>query len=80
MIRVTDQIIQFFDNDIDTHRFPKTKSLKTKQEINDNHLQTWIEKPQHGNLIQTCKDTNQANENARHLWLPNSKVNICQTQ
>ena len=67
MIRVTDQIIQFFDNDIDTHRFPKTKSLKTKQEINDNHLRT-------------CKDTLPANENARHLWLPNNKVNICQTQ
>ena len=67
MIRVTDQIIQFFDNDIDTHRSPKTKSLKTKQEINDNHLRT-------------CKDTLQANENARHLWLPNNKVNICQTQ
>ena len=37
--------------------------------MKDNHLQTWLEKPQHGYLFRIRKDTNRVKESATHLWL-----------
>ena len=72
LVRVADQLIECFDIDANTNEPPKKLSLKIKQKMKDNHLETWIKKPQHGYLFRTRKDANQVNESATHLWLKTS--------
>ena len=67
MDRVSDQLIQCFNISVNTSELPKKLALKIKQKMEDNH--TWIEKPQHGLLLQTHKGNNPVNESATHLWL-----------
>ena len=36
--------------------------------MKDNHLQTWLKKPQHGYLFRTRKEGNEINESETHLY------------
>ena len=51
LVRVADQLIKCFDIDSYTNEPPKKLSFKIKHKMKENHLQTWIKKPQHGYLL-----------------------------
>ena len=72
LIRVADQLTSCFGvvpKETDT---PKTISKQVKEQLKENHLQAWIEKPQHGYLMRTRKDVDRCNETATNGWLKKS--------
>ena len=72
LVRVTNEFFQCFDIQAEPNESPKKLSFKIKQKMKENHLQTWLKKPQHGYLFRNREDKNQVNESATHLWLKKS--------
>ena len=48
VVRVANQFVQCFDIQAEPHEPPKKLSFKINQKMKENHLQTWLKKPQHG--------------------------------
>ena len=72
LIRVADQLTTCFDVEPKENDTPKTISKQVKEKMKENHLQAWVEKPQHGYLERTRKDVEQCQEKATNGWLKKS--------
>ena len=72
LVRVANQFAQCFHIQEEPHEPLKKLSFKIKQKMKENHLQTWLKKPQHSYLFRIREDSNQVNETATHLWLKKS--------
>ena len=72
LVRVANQYVQLFHIQAEPHEPPKKLSFKIKQKMKENHLQTWLKKPQHSYLFRNREDSNQVNDSATYLWLKKS--------
>ena len=72
LIRVADQLTECFDVETKETDTAKSVSKHMKEKLKENHLQAWIEKPQHGYLMRTRKDVEAINETATNAWLKKS--------
>ena len=68
LVRFANQFVQCFDIQAEPNEPPKKLSFKIKQKMKENHLTTWLKKPQHGYLFRSREDSNHLNESATHLW------------
>jgi len=50
----------------------KTIANKMKQQLKENHLKAWIDKPQHGYLMRTRKSVDGCKEDLTNTWLKKS--------
>ena len=72
IVVVANQFVQWFDIKAEPNEPPKKISFKIKQKMKENHLKTWLKKPQHDYLFRSREDSNQVNESGTHLWLKKS--------
>ena len=63
---------QCFDIQAEPNEPPKKLSFKSTQKMKENHLKTWLKKPQPSYLFCSHEDSNQVNESATQVWLKKS--------
>ena len=61
-VRVANQFIQCFNIQAEPNEPPKKLLFKINQKVKENHLLTWLKKPQHGYLFQSRDYSNQVND------------------
>ena len=72
LMRVSEQLKTSFGIDTTDTESPKNISMRIKQKMKENHVTTWIKKPQHGYLFRTRKSVGQTNEDLTNSWLKKS--------
>ena len=72
LIRVASQLTACFDVEPKETDTAKIVSKQVKEKMKENHLQAWVEKPQHGYLMRTRKNVEDCRELATNAWLKKS--------
>ena len=79
--RVSDELLEAFQFDINEDTIPKSLSAKIKMEMKRRHQNSWLEKVQHGYLFKQRQKIKEFENSETNAWLKystvSSHVDIC---